>query len=198
MQKKTSPLLVSSFKCITLFLLKKHFAGNVQMKCLFFLLEMGHFSRKRWNDCIFLERRFFVFPHFFNPWNQLVLPSLMFPCRKQTSSCGHGAALCSIPGNKSDLTSKRTVTKDEGEAKAQRTNCLFIETSAKTGTGIQNLFTKVCDLIVSKWVRGGECCIFLFLEKGFSGVSCCVHKTEFPLLFLACFKVCTTLFCLCF
>eukprot|EP00667_Euglena_gracilis_P015504 EG_transcript_16137 len=48
-----------------------------------------------------------------------------------------------ITGNKSDLTSKRTVTKDEGEAKAQRTNCLFIETSAKTGTGIQNLFTKM-------------------------------------------------------
>lgn len=33
---------------------------------------MGHFSRKRWNDCIFLEWRFFVFPRFFNPWNQLV------------------------------------------------------------------------------------------------------------------------------
>ncbi len=35
---------------------------------------------------------------------------------------------------------------EEGEAKAQRTGALFIETSAKTGTGIQNLFHKVLSI----------------------------------------------------
>eukprot|EP00668_Euglena_longa_P033666 GGOE01043269.1.p1 GENE.GGOE01043269.1~~GGOE01043269.1.p1 ORF type:complete len:332 (+),score=46.47 GGOE01043269.1:51-1046(+) len=56
--------------------------------------------------------------------------------------CGPDVVIV-MTGNKSDLTSKRTVTKDEGEAKAQHTSCLFIETSAKTGAGIQNLFTKM-------------------------------------------------------
>eukprot|EP00669_Euglena_mutabilis_P005032 TRINITY_DN16408_c0_g1_i1.p1 TRINITY_DN16408_c0_g1~~TRINITY_DN16408_c0_g1_i1.p1 ORF type:complete len:225 (-),score=38.13 TRINITY_DN16408_c0_g1_i1:208-882(-) len=52
-----------------------------------------------------------------------------------------------LAGNKSDLTSKRTVTKDEGEAKALSTKCLFVETSAKTGAGVQSLFTKMASAL---------------------------------------------------
>ena len=51
-------------------------------------------------------------------------------------------------GNKIDLE-KREVTKEEGEALAQKEGLAFFETSAKTGDGIKNMFyTAVSDLTV--------------------------------------------------
>ena len=51
-------------------------------------------------------------------------------------------------GNKIDLE-KREVTKEEGEALAQKEGLAFFETSAKTGDGIKNMFyTAVSDLPV--------------------------------------------------
>jgi len=37
-----------------------------------------------------------------------------------------------------------SVTLGRPGAKALSTKCLFVETSAKTGAGVQSLFTKVC------------------------------------------------------
>ena len=46
-------------------------------------------------------------------------------------------------GNKSDLSEKREVSFEEGESKARDLDCIFMETSAKTGHNVKNLFTKI-------------------------------------------------------
>ncbi|UYP47973.1 hypothetical protein NEF87_004258 [Candidatus Lokiarchaeum ossiferum] len=46
-----------------------------------------------------------------------------------------------IVGNKCDLVEERQVTEEEGRLLAKELNCLFIETSAKTGENVKDLFS---------------------------------------------------------
>ncbi|XP_037544016.1 ras-related protein Rab-6A isoform X2 [Nematolebias whitei] len=48
-----------------------------------------------------------------------------------------------LVGNKTDLADKRQITTEEGEQRAKETNVLFIETSAKTGYNVKQLFRRV-------------------------------------------------------
>merc|ERR1712010_71008 len=48
-----------------------------------------------------------------------------------------------LVGNKTDLADKRQVSIDEGERKAKELNVMFIETSAKAGYNVKQLFRKV-------------------------------------------------------
>merc|ERR1712106_905196 len=48
-----------------------------------------------------------------------------------------------LVGNKTDLSDKRQVSIDEGERKAQDLNVMFIETSAKAGYNVKQLFRRV-------------------------------------------------------
>ncbi len=48
-----------------------------------------------------------------------------------------------LVGNKSDLSEKRQVTKQEGEEKAEQENVVFIEASAKEGHNIKVLFRRL-------------------------------------------------------
>merc|ERR1712228_584189 len=48
-----------------------------------------------------------------------------------------------LVGNKTDLSDKRQVSIDEGERKAKELNVMFIETSAKTGYNVKQLFRRV-------------------------------------------------------
>lgn len=48
-----------------------------------------------------------------------------------------------LVGNKTDLSEKRQVTMEEGEAKAKELGVMFIETSAKAGVNIKALFRKI-------------------------------------------------------
>lgn len=49
-------------------------------------------------------------------------------------------------GNKKDLEEERKVTKEQGLLKAsEKNNCLYQETSALTGEGIDELFEKVTE-----------------------------------------------------
>lgn len=52
-------------------------------------------------------------------------------------------AIIMLVGNKTDLQDKRQVTIEEGEKKAQRLNVMFIETSAKAGYNVKQLFRRV-------------------------------------------------------
>lgn len=45
-----------------------------------------------------------------------------------------------IVGNKTDLSEKRQISTQEGEAKAQVLGSIFFETSAKTGSNVKSLF----------------------------------------------------------
>lgn len=46
-------------------------------------------------------------------------------------------------GNKTDLSARRQVAEDEGEAKAREHDVMFIESSAKAGFNIKQLFRKI-------------------------------------------------------
>merc|ERR1711976_127868 len=48
-----------------------------------------------------------------------------------------------LVGNKTDLADKRQVSIDEGERRAKELNVMFIETSAKTGYNVKQLFRRV-------------------------------------------------------
>ncbi|XP_077448397.1 ras-related protein Rab-6A isoform X3 [Stigmatopora argus] len=48
-----------------------------------------------------------------------------------------------LVGNKTDLADKRQITAEEGEQRAKEMNVLFIETSAKTGYNVKQLFRRV-------------------------------------------------------
>ena len=51
--------------------------------------------------------------------------------------------IIALAGNKSDLEPRRAVPKEEAEAYAQELGLLFYETSAKTSTNVQELFTAI-------------------------------------------------------
>ncbi|XP_010293713.1 PREDICTED: ras-related protein Rab-41 isoform X2 [Phaethon lepturus] len=48
-----------------------------------------------------------------------------------------------LVGNKTDLADKRQVSVEEGERKAQELNMMYIETSAKAGYNVKQLFRRV-------------------------------------------------------
>jgi GTPase SAR1 family protein len=48
-----------------------------------------------------------------------------------------------IVGNKLDKADERVVTQEEGEAKAKSLDALYVETSAKTGDNVQQLFHQI-------------------------------------------------------
>jgi len=52
-----------------------------------------------------------------------------------------------LVGNKTDLADKRTVSIEEGEAKAKEYDVMFVETSAKAGFNIKALFRKVASAL---------------------------------------------------
>lgn len=48
-----------------------------------------------------------------------------------------------LVGNKTDLSDKRQISTEEGERKAKELNVMFIETSAKAGYNVKQLFRRV-------------------------------------------------------
>lgn len=55
-----------------------------------------------------------------------------------------------LVGNKCDLEDQRAVTRDEGQELAQKEGIIFMETSAKTGDGIEEIFRKAAEDICDK------------------------------------------------
>ena len=49
-----------------------------------------------------------------------------------------------LVGNKTDLSDKRQVSTEDGERKAKELNVMFIETSAKAGYNVKQLFRDAC------------------------------------------------------
>ena len=59
-----------------------------------------------------------------------------------------GPLVIAVVGNKCDLADKRVVEAESGKEFAVAHDCLFFETSAKSDTGIVDLFQEVCQAIV--------------------------------------------------
>jgi Ras-related protein Rab-6A len=58
-----------------------------------------------------------------------------------------GDVIIMLVGNKTDLSDKRQVSSEEGEAKAKKLNVLFFETSAKSNTNIKQMFRKLAEAL---------------------------------------------------
>ncbi len=71
-------------------------------------------------------------------------------CREM---CFKDILICLV-GNKTDLESKRVVSKEDGQKFAQENGLLFIETSAQDGTNIEELFNKATIDIVTRVESG--------------------------------------------
>ncbi|MFX1485998.1 MAG: Rab family GTPase [Promethearchaeota archaeon] len=57
-----------------------------------------------------------------------------------------------LVGNKSDLNDARKVSSNEGSVFAEKAKLEFLETSAKSGNGVENLFNIMAEDIVEKYV----------------------------------------------
>ena len=55
-----------------------------------------------------------------------------------------------LVGNKADREADRRVPRVEGEKLARENNLMFVETSAKTGEGVQEMFEKVAEAAIKK------------------------------------------------
>ncbi|XP_072482703.1 ras-related protein Rab-41 isoform X2 [Notamacropus eugenii] len=58
-----------------------------------------------------------------------------------------GDIIIILVGNKNDLEHKRQVTSEEGKQRAREMNVMFIETSAKTGYNVKQLFRRVATVL---------------------------------------------------
>lgn len=57
-----------------------------------------------------------------------------------------------LVGNKSDLNDERKVSSNQGSIFAENAKLEFLETSAKSGSGVRNLFNVIAEDIVEKYV----------------------------------------------
>lgn len=60
-----------------------------------------------------------------------------------------------LVGNKIDVTNKREVSVEEGQDMANKHNILFIETSAKTGEGVDEAYFNIIKLLDTK-IKNGD------------------------------------------
>jgi len=60
------------------------------------------------------------------------------------------SVVCILAGNKSDLENRRAITYQEGKAYAEKRGMLFLETSAKAGLNVQELFQAIVEQTVIK------------------------------------------------
>lgn len=59
-----------------------------------------------------------------------------------------------VIGNKSDLESKRQVSREEGERFAEENNLFFMEASAKSAENVEEAFNKTAETIYKKIQSG--------------------------------------------
>ena len=66
---------------------------------------------------------------------------------QELQSLGPENIVIAIAGNKCDLDDKREVDRDTAKGYADEINAIFVETSAKTGDNVQDMFT-----VISKYL----------------------------------------------
>ena len=73
---------------------------------------------------------------------------------EDAKSNSHSAMTIMLIGNKSDLESKRVVSKEEGEQFAKKNGLVFMETSAKTAQNVDEAFLRTATIIYENVQKG--------------------------------------------
>lgn len=69
-----------------------------------------------------------------------------------------------LVGNKTDLNEKREVTSAQGEEEAKKNNLMFIETSAKAGHNVKQLFKRIAQALPGMEQEGGQAAQNQFID----------------------------------
>ena len=83
---------------------------------------------------------------------------------KNTEKLCHDGVVITLVGNKNDLSTQRKVSFEEGSNFAKKNNCLFFETSARNGSGINDIFEKTAELIHLKLLNS------IIMPNGVNGI----------------------------
>lgn len=67
---------------------------------------------------------------------------------------GNADMVITLVANKTDLDSRRTVSKEEGESFARENGLIFVEASAKTSTNVEEAFRNTAQIIYNKVKEG--------------------------------------------
>lgn len=73
----------------------------------------------------------------------------------ETSSCASQNLVLVLVGNKSDLDSKRQVSREEAEGFAASHGLTYIETSAKTNENVDHCFTSLAEQVMGR-IQSGQ------------------------------------------
>ena len=85
--------------------------------------------------------------------NQKSFENLTEWCTEFRNVAGENTIIIVI-GNKVDLINERCISKQEGEEWASKNQCLYMETSAKSGLGVKEVFNLLVDELMK--VYGGD------------------------------------------
>ncbi|XP_043378472.1 ras-related protein Rab-6B isoform X1 [Chelonia mydas] len=86
-----------------------------------------------------------------------------------------------LVGNKTDLADKRQITIEEGEQRAKELSVMFIETSAKTGYNVKQLFRRVASALPgmeSVQEKSKEGSILFLMKLPNSSIALFSHRSQ--------------------
>lgn len=86
---------------------------------------------------------------------------------------GSADIVIGLAGNKMDLDTKREVDKEEARAYATDNNCIFFETSAKTGENVNSIFTSIAKKLPKNVQPSGSDAIQIVPQDDFDNKGCC-------------------------
>jgi len=86
---------------------------------------------------------------------------------------GSADIVIGLAGNKMDLDSKREVPKNEAQSYAQDNNCIFFETSAKTGENVNSIFTQIAKKLPKNVQQTGNDSIQIVPQDDGERGGCC-------------------------
>lgn len=85
---------------------------------------------------------------------------------------GNADIVIGLAGNKMDQETKREVSKEDGKSYAQENNCIFFETSAKTGENVISIFTQIAKKLPKNVQQTGNDAITIVPQED-SPKGCC-------------------------